>query len=213
MAWWRFRATLPDARRWGLAAGGLLTHLNDEGFDRLQCRQGAAASRQCLAQGWGVHDPNDLMRILRWLWQEGHRTGCAVFIAELRHPGGPPAAPGDDAEADARAFLEQHLAELGPSALVGWDLGRLVQVARWGFTAGYLVEEEAWHWIMQAARTLQCSFDSWAALGHDFMLGFEFWRRGTGVPPGLDLKPFYQWLRRDPQSPWRRLRWTTDLSA
>jgi len=85
--------------------------------------------------------------------------------------------------------------------LIGWVLSRLVQVARWGRTAGYIDEDEAWRWIVQAARTLQWSYDSWPALGHDFVIGFEFWRRATHTPKAFDLSPFFNWLKRDPQSP------------
>jgi hypothetical protein len=92
-------------------------------------------------------------------------------------------------------------------------LSRLVNVARWGYTAGLMPKADAWSWIMLAARKLQTSFRSWQSLGQDFILGCEFWALSTGATEEIDLAPSYNWLVSSPESPWVQLPWETPLGA
>jgi hypothetical protein len=215
MFWFRRRRGLSQARLWGLAAGGMLTRVNSEPFDRLVCSCGPAISRAYLSEGWGVNNSSELGDILQWLWDSGHSSECVKMCRSLR------SAPAFNPEEPQlvglglhgpMAFVASNLDELEASRLVGWDLSRLVQVARWGFTAGYLEEAEAWRWIRMTARRLQQSFPSWEALGRDFLMGYEFWRLGIGVPPDAALEPSYDWLLHAPESPWRRIPWETSLA-
>jgi hypothetical protein len=212
MFWWRKRKLLSDPQLWALAAGGILTKLNFEGFDELGCQSGQSASRVCLRDWWSVNNRDEFDAILRWLWDEGHGRDCAEICDDLRRPGEAAAFPTEEADPGGLdAFVSLHLDELEGSRLAGWDLSRLVNVARWGFTAGYIDEAGAWSWVLRAARRIQRSFPSWKALGQDFLLGYEFWRRSTGSEVEIDLAPAYKWLVARPESPWCRLPWDTPL--
>ena len=213
MFWWSKKKSLPPARQWALGAGGILTTLNSESFDKLRFECGPAASRESLRDWWSVNDPQELTNTLHWLWEEGHRTGCERLCRSLPPTGNRSfIAPNQDSSG-LYAFMSSNLEELKASGLVGWDLSRLVNVARWGYTAAFIPESEAWIWISHAAQELQRSYRSWEALGRDFLLGYEFWRRSTGANVDFDLNSLYDWLLSDPESPWCRLAWDTPLDT
>lgn len=208
--WWWPSKSLSQSRLWALAAGGVHTKFNSEPFDRLRFECGPAHSEICLRDWWGVNGVADLARTLQWLWEEGHSRNCMEFCESMPPPGaGKVLRTGTD---PVCAFIQSNRVELQTSRLVAWDLSRLVNVARWGYTAAYIDEGEAWSWILLAARKLQQSFRSWAALGRDFVLGYEFWWRIADQSRDADVERAYQWLLSDRQSPWRQLAWDTPLS-
>lgn len=210
--WWR-KKSLPQARLWALAAGGILTKINSEPFEQLSCTSGPANSRAYLRDGWGVNNPQELTRILEWLWAKGHSKNCLELCQSLDDPTDDWLDHVVPDAAGLRDFLTTNLEELRASRLVGWDLSRLVQVARWGHTAAFIQEDMAWSWIMRAARRLQGSFRSWRALGRDFVLGYEFWWRSISGTCELQLAPVQKWLVSNAESPWRKLAWDTPLSG
>src|SRR2546421_11592993 len=44
---------------------------------------------------------------------------------------------------------------------IAWDYARAINVARYGFTVGYIDETEAWDFIQPAAERLQLAYSSW----------------------------------------------------
>ncbi|HEV2687619.1 MAG TPA: DUF1266 domain-containing protein, partial [Bryobacteraceae bacterium] len=44
----------------------------------------------------------------------------------------------------------------------GWDYPRAIMLARWGYTVGYLTEDEAWSFIWPLAQRLQQTFSRFA---------------------------------------------------
>jgi hypothetical protein len=210
---WSKKKSLPPERLWALAAGGIQTKFNSEPFDELRFKCGRAASRECLRDWWSVNDTQELTEMLHWLWEEGHRTSCEELCQSLPVPGDPLFNDANHDPTGLYAFMSSNLRELKTSRLVAWDLSRLVNVARWGYTAGFIKEPDAWSWILRAAKELQRSFRSWEALGRDFLLGYEFWWRSTGASVDVEPYPFYDWLLSDPESPWRRLAWDTPLTT
>jgi hypothetical protein len=143
--------------------------------------------------------------VLKWLWEEGHSRECRELLAAL------PEADEVD-PAGFPVFVWSHRDELQTSQLLAWDLCRLIQVPRWGYTADYLEEDDAWSWILHAAQKLQRSFRSWEATGQNFLLGYEFWIRLNEAPDDPDWRRAYEWLVSDPESPWNQLPWNTTLA-
>jgi hypothetical protein len=200
---------LTEAQHWGLAAGGILTMVNMEDFSTLRFSCGPDASQECLEQGWGINDPDELASMLEWLWEEGHSADCRTTCLSFRQGDFDEAA---DGSADFVSFLTSNLDQLEASALIGWDLSRLINVVRWGFTASYMTEEMAWMWIQRAAKRIQSSFASWEDFGADFLLGYDYWRFGTEATTDLKMKKFYEWLLENKDSPWTKLDWNSSLS-
>jgi hypothetical protein len=75
---------------WALATCALLTEVNQGRHDLLgglkKSPEGIAAERRSLAEWWGVTSRDDLLEVLRWLEEGGHRKEfdkLAKFVASL----------------------------------------------------------------------------------------------------------------------------------
>jgi hypothetical protein len=65
---------------------------------------------------------------------------------------------------------------------------------------------------MPAARLLQQTFDSWNALGRNYMIGREFWSLEETRRAGESMGKAFHRLRTRPDSPWRTIPWDLDLT-
>ena len=206
---------------WGLAASALLTEHNRGRHDTLAgiaaTAQSASDQRWTLARWWDVADRDGLLRALAWLDAGGHRQQFdqigekAVhlspdeFEAQLSNP----EVRSDDAESISVA--RKYFAKLGARSLVGWDYARYVSLCRWGYTAGYLDEGEAWQGIMHAAGILRRTFGSWRELGENYLIGRQFWSPEETRRGGADYRATFEQLLSDPASPWNRIPWSLEI--
>lgn len=199
-------------QRWGLAAGGVLTRLNNETFEKLACNYNTQTCRQSLKEWWGVNSTDELESILLWLYNEGHRLDCQRLCQAPRPTAtwNSTSLAGESIKPELRQFLEQHSHRIGKHGLVSWDLSRLVNVARWGHKAGYIDDTAAWKWIHLASLGLQESFSSWEETGEDFLLGYRYWSDGGELPE--NVRTSEQWLNSSAESPWRQIPWNTKLN-
>jgi hypothetical protein len=62
-----------------------------------------------------------------------------------------------------------------PKLVWGFDLFRVLQVARWSYTAGFVTEDEAWADILAAANMIYALFDSSEDYLNSYTLGLLFW--------------------------------------
>ncbi len=91
--------------------------------------------------------------------------------------------------------------------VLAWDYARLINVARWGYGARYLQEDEAWSHILEAAGQLRSRYSSWTDLAHDYVLGHDAWAGG----PDASLEQATAKLL-DPdnkKSPWNQVGWAS----
>jgi Protein of unknown function (DUF1266) len=89
--------------------------------------------------------------------------------------------------------------------VLAWDLVRLINVARWGYAARYLQEDEAWSYILDAAAQLHGAYGSWEELAQDYVLGHDVW---AGEPDEQFNRVTAELLDTDnPGSPWNRVAW------
>jgi hypothetical protein len=95
-------------------------------------------------------------------------------------------------------------------ARIGWNNTRLISLARWGYAAGYLQEDETWSLILPAAGRLQKSFSSWQELGQVYLEASAKWYSRR-----LWYRRRAEWAYRvlvsDQSSPWRKYPWNLDL--
>jgi hypothetical protein len=201
-----------EQKGWALATSAILTEANEQRHDLLAGGRPTAAEvatwKASLREWWGVRNRNDLLRTLVWVEAAGHRRRFEKMGASL------PSGSGSDRDPDyARqmALVRTHYARLGKKSLLGWDYGRFVSLCRWGYLVGYLSEDEAWQWIMPKARELQKTFDSWADLGENYLIGREFWSLQETATQGWRYRAAYQRLLTNPDSPWVRIPWTLEL--
>src|SRR4029079_5524122 len=109
-------------------------------------------------------------------------------------------------------FVAEHGSELKGGTLTAWDTVRLSFLARATFTAGWVDETTAWDVALEAARKLQRSYDSWAEMSQNFLLGRGFW--GEASPASMEA--FHKnatWLLNNERSPWTQLPWDLPLTT
>jgi len=117
------------------------------------------SARRSLYTYWNITDRDDVFEVIARLYASGHNI----------------------------RYLTEHINEgtespWGDSGLLGWDLGRVAQVASISFVAGYITMDEFVELSLPAAIILQMHFDSWEEFGENFVHGSAFWlgnRRGA----------------------------------
>ncbi len=90
-----------EAKAWALASDALLPTSNGAALDKLEYRfpsEAGADTKQHLADWWGVTSREELLNMLKWLEDEGHRARFGQIAAAL-------AAPKEQANADFLAEL------------------------------------------------------------------------------------------------------------
>lgn len=73
-----------------------------------------------------------------------------------------------DLQADG---IVQSVADVERLGTDGWELGRLVYVARMCFDAGLISEAETWAYIDEADQLASARFSNWADFGHSYAIG------------------------------------------
>jgi Protein of unknown function (DUF1266) len=236
MGWIFPQPRLTSSQLWALAAGGPLTQVNGwswtsvktmgaQGitghrlkllmmeYDEHEARQIIRAN---LREGWDVTNATTLRDTLKWLTVEGHRTEFKTLHRLL--------AKGSDsleAQSGLRVagllgsattdFICHNHGRFKNGDLIAWDFCRLINVARMGLSAEFLAfETEAWEVIIPAAQRLQREYASWDELCDNYMLGRSYWQEGA--EPEGHLVEAANWLKTNPKSPWKKLRWSEPLT-
>lgn len=175
-----------EQRRWALALSAILTEQNTERHDTLGSvpasqppHDHAACIRPRLEQWWDVHSRTDLLRVLTWLEDGGHRRD---FERATHRPA---------------------------ATIAAWDYGRYVALCRWGYSLGYLSEDEAWRRIMPIARLARDTYSSWQEYADSYVAGRTYW--SPGMRDAQHVAGIRARLLADPASPWVQLPWDLDL--
>jgi hypothetical protein len=204
---------LSTAQLWAIAAGANLAYERGDGLDRLEFGCGARCAQTMLRGGWGVNGTSDAEPMLVLLARVGHTAVLRLDLAALSSVPQAKLEPWLRAQPPDRRqrlrFAYQHRVEFKNGELLGWDLGRLINVARAAYTAGWMDESTAWAHILPAARRLQQAYSSWDELSQNYLLGRRYWAGADETQ--VKFEAAAAWLRTNPQSPWRQLDWSTPL--
>jgi hypothetical protein len=94
------------------------------------------------------------------------------------------------------------------SSLLAYDLGRAVNMARWGLKLRFIGEEQAREYVLRAGKQAFGRYTSWADLSAGYSLGrvLRFDNDEFDVWYATVLEP-HQVLLTDPASPWLTLPW------
>ena len=210
-------------KEWGLAVGAILTKDNSADFYSLAGRWNSPREQKIvqdiLSTGWGVHSRKDLLHMLNRVWTRGHRGSMQEIRRGLAWGWSPQAIRlyskfrGHPCSFRRIEWVRNHADELGENSMVAWDLSRLVSLVRWGVFVGYLSDEEAWEWIMPAAKKIQASFNSWQEFGEDYLLGRSFWSPNEMKRSGDRFRRNLYWLIHAPNGPWVSNDWNLNLTG
>ena len=211
-----------EQKLWALATTAVLTESNGRRHDLLggceRTPEEIKAWQDSLARWWGIHNRTELLETLNWIEEGGHRkefnkiaamlsSATPETLAEIRRQ-----AAGDSSNSNRIEIVLRYKDIFGKKSLIAWDYDRYISLSGWGYIAGFLSEEEAWHKIMPVAQLLQRTFDSWVDLGQNHVVGREYWSLEQTQTNGAYTRKCYKRLLTNPTSPWVRLKWDMDLN-
>ena len=134
--------------------------------------------KDMLESSWGITNPAELTEKLRELTTAGHQAKYSRYQAAA-NPQELMDDPEDEEELESVLpcwKLAQYFKDKLPeNYILGWDYGRAATVVRWGYTVGYINEEDSWTWLDQIAEKMIDVFDSWTEFGLSYVFGSLFW--------------------------------------
>lgn len=108
--------------------------------------------------------------------------------------------------------LEQTLTDLQKNEILGnrselesldataWDMGRMVNVARYSYDCGYICESQAWEYIFFAEQESSSCYADWAAFGKAYVICRAIWG-GNEMNLYATMRNLKS-LKEDKNSPW-----------
>jgi len=173
-----------------------------------------------LSKYYDILDRASALETLEWLYTEGHRVYFDAIKGVMSGRDTQITIAGLDEEAEYRIpeyrsnlqeamdelmeenFLKQP-ADLAQCSILAWDMGRLVLVTRCCFDAGYISDEEAWHYIMNARQASKKQYASWDEFASGYVIGRAMWSGSNMSLTGIIA--ITQGLLQDDESPWKQV--------
>jgi hypothetical protein len=209
-----------------ILVGAILSKVNEEPLDRLVPFKPSKIKEQMesLEEWWGIIHRVDALRTLNWLRNGGHSNEMQPFLLKfLEHLNAntledyynkslsAPKEQVDDAlyisnlldaaeKLQEYGYIKNADEDLSKINLIAWDLGRLVNVARWCYGCGYIKENEAWDYINYAKDECLKHYENWAAFSKAYIIGRAIWGGDDGsLDYNIDIVAE---LLEDQKSPW-----------
>ena len=89
--------------------------------------------------------------------------------------------------------------ELSSISVAAWDMGRMVNVSRWCYEAGYISEAQAWEYIFFAREESAALYADWSEFGKAYVLGRAMWGDHAMLNDFMDM---VETLLKNKRSPW-----------
>jgi tetratricopeptide (TPR) repeat protein len=219
-------STLTTRQQWAIACGADLAMLNGQylndlttGFQKQECRQ-------LLSQWWDIDSKEELLDMIQWLFNEGHRIQYDLIWQALNTV----------SMKESKEFLRQHVASneeeaelalkrlrnmrdalelfrehelIGPGfqpEMLIWDYARVINLSRGAFDAGYISREEALEIIDQCIDPIRNMYSSWKQLSVSYQFARYVWS-DLEEEDCMEMMENMETLLKDPESPWVKLKW------
>ncbi|MDR2370151.1 MAG: DUF1266 domain-containing protein, partial [Treponema sp.] len=185
---------LPRSRLWALALTGFLTVSNGDqhdllGFDDIN-ENNKKNYLELLRRDWGVTTREELLKAIQETENDGHAARLKYIkeiIQEILNEKSEFTIITVYNKYHLNSRLYNYLKfvvinwnRYSARTILAWDLGRVIALCRWGYSTGFLTEEEAWEKIMETAGKIQPMYQSWEEFGYDYYMGRIFWASGFG---------------------------------
>ncbi|SEW31895.1 DUF1266 domain-containing protein [Chitinophaga arvensicola] len=212
------------AQQWGVACGADIAFVNRQYLNDVTTGLGTQDCRDLLSEWWDIESTAALKSTLGWLRESGHRIEYdmiwqAINMVSLK---------------ESKAFLREYIATneleeaivmerlrntrealelfrerrlidkaLQPDMLI-WDFGRIINLSRSGYDAGYISEAEALEYIHACVPLIKRTYTSWKHLSVSYQFARCVW---NGVEMGgfEALQRNMEYLLMAPESPWKKL--------
>ena len=217
---------LPREKLWALALTGFLTINNSDQHDLLGFNDVNENNRriylELLRRDWGVNNREELLNTIRNTENNGHAAALRNIkniIQKRMDTGGDFSINSIYYEYNLNSRNYNYLKFVAANwniyrnrTILGWDLGRIIALCRWGYSVGFLTEEEAWEKIMNYAKKIQPMYQSWDDFGYDYYMGRVFWASGFGddINYLIQTDRLYRNLLGE-QGYWTRFEWNINL--
>jgi len=207
--------SLSPGQLWALAVGAYYLQVNHMNTAVLGGGAGPNSGvKTMLKRDWGISDYNGLLKELNELRDSGHHRAYQAAGAKLDamkdedfdklvadHP---------DDVTQIKALRASYRKWKDRSGLA-WDLCRSANLINGGFESNLIARQEAWDRLMANAQVAQKNFTSWQEFSDNFLDGREIWAKTRS--PKFDALAQLLLNPNDPNSPWNRSPWKTDLTA
>jgi len=184
--WDPVESELSDEQLWGLLCNGIYFKAATPRMDTLGGGLTNVDWKTGLKQWWGVKNKKQFVELIDWMRKEGHRIDWVKN--------------GDD-QGDEK---------------FAWDYCRMITVGGGAALAGVIEKEHAWDLVVEAADFLEGKFDSWEALGANYLSGRILWlydlgKWGDSAETQDQTQGLFEGVRdmllSDDDSPWGRVDW------
>lgn len=224
----RLKADTPlsPEEQWAVACGADVAFANDQYLNDLTTGLDKATCRQLLSDWWDIDGTEELQEKIAVLKESGQRVeydiiwqalntisikASKAFLRQYVEDTGLDEESVLDHMRNTRdaleLFREKGLieADMQPEMLI-WDFGRIINLCRGGFDAGYLTRGQAMENIMECVPAIKRVYTSWKHLSISYQFARCVWN-------GVDEDDFELFLRNmkllltDAQSPWVTIPW------
>lgn len=174
----------PKWLQMGIMCSGILSKLNGHSLDSLYIEEPndedyTQEIKEGLEESWSVENREELLDMLEYLSEEGHRARYAAYCKAKNAE----ALFDDDMDEEEKAgvtrgflFADRFKKSKKENDLLGWDLGRYALLVRFGFYVGWFSEEEASSMLISVAKRLSEVYGSWKEFGNSYKFGGAFWK-------------------------------------
>ncbi len=208
-----------EQKNYVLALGAILSQYNNENMTSLKSNLNPTGLRSMMNEWWGITDRQSALETLDWLKREGQRTEYNNVYDVL--------VVGNITDCKSLQDVDQRLCRdsdikdihdiakqvhdlAGDKTLIAWDFARLINVARWCYSMGWINEEEAWTYIVPAAIKIQSTYSSFEEFGRHYIYGRAYWMRDLNA--NKQQENILKFLINEKNStPWTTMSWQTDL--
>lgn len=175
---------------------------------------------------WQINSEQDALETLEYLSHKGYEFYFPAVVAALNIPEAErnnflnesfdDRADVNKAKAQLQ-HLEETMEELKNERIIqsqadmirygvaGWDVGRLVFMARLLYNAGYINVQQAWSYINHAQSVAKANFSSWRDFASSYIIGRALWGGRDGA--NKSIANIARYLLNDKESPWVKFAW------
>jgi|GEM_PF-1926152 len=212
------------AQQWGIACGADIAFVNRQYLNDVTTGSDREDCREQLSEWWDIDSTADLQDTLSWLRESGHRIEYDIIWQAINTV----------SLKESKAFLRDYIAtneleeavvmerlrntrdalelfrerklidsHLQPDMLI-WDFGRIINLSRSGYDAGYISEAAALEYIHSCVPLIKRTYTSWKHLSVSYQFARCVW---NGVEMGgfETLQRNMEYLLQAPESPWKKL--------
>jgi hypothetical protein len=147
--------------------------------------------RGTLRNSWSVRNRDDLIATIGRMIDNGHTVSFAEaygLVSNLSDFEYELLLTAADASGErhmwetTRAFGEKW----GDKQIKAWDWFRMIHLASWGYSAGYVTQEEAYELMVPVIERLRATFSSWDEANRNYLDGYAWWSRTNVSQAGTE---------------------------